>query len=269
MNELDAEVVTEAPAPVEAPVAAIPEDTATSDTEASVESEGEPQAEEKPKARRNRRTHNQRISQLTAKNHQLERELERFQAEKDKPAPPDAPKRESFDDYEEFIEARAVHSATQAATAHLETVEKTRAESETSARQAQYEAQRTDAREELLYRGAAQYEDFDAVANKEDLKISQVMADVILSRDKGHEIWYHLGKNPEAAAQIESLDPPEQVIQLRLLEAKLAEGKTASGAPRPTKPVNSRGSSNNQLSDNMSTKDWMQKRSEQIRKRSI
>lgn len=252
-----------------------PEDTATSteaepkEVDPKIEAEQsteEPKEEPKKKPRRNRRTENQRIAQLTAQLRERERELEAIKQPPEKPA--DAPKRENYDDYEEYIEARAEYRAEQAATKRLEAADKAREEREREAQAIQQHQTFESAREDTLERGSEKYEDFEAVTQQEDLHITPVMGDALLSSERGEDIWYHLGKNPDVAEKIANMEPVQQILEMGRLEERLSAGKTASNAPPPTKPVSSRGPANNTLSDKMSTADWMRKRNEEARKSS-
>jgi len=122
-----------------------------------------------------------------------------------------------------------------------------------------------EARESILEKGAEAYADFEAVTTNEDLSITPVMADALLSSEKGHELWYHLGKNPELADRIAEMHPVHQLMELGRIEATLS-GKKSSAAPKPTPSINPRGASNNSLSDNLDIKEWMRRRNEEVRK---
>lgn len=245
------------------------EDTATSQ-DASEETTDEPKKEER-KPRRNRRTESQRIAQLTAQVREKERELARLQEAAKAPQvdTSTAPKREDFDDYEQYIEARAEYSAVQAAEKRLSAAEKARAEAESKAQESEQARAFQQARDDTVDRGCEVYDDFEDVTGSDDLHITPVMADALLSSERGHDVWYHLGKNPEKAEKIAAMHPVQQIYELGRIEANLAGGKTASGAPPPTKPVSARGSSSNTLSDKLSTAEWMKKRAEEVRKSSL
>jgi hypothetical protein len=235
--------------------------------EAPATSEDAPKEEAKPaeeKPKRNRRTFEKRIDQLTAQLREAERRLNEKPAES--PKTPDAPKREDFADYEEYIEAKAEFKAVQAAEKRLAEVEKTRKQDAERAQETAQQRSFMDARERVLDAGTEKYDDFEAVTTNEDLTITPVMADALLSAEKGDELWYHLGKNPELAEKIAAMHPVKQLMELGRLEATLAVGKRASTAPKPIDPVTSRGSTNNTLSDNLSTKEWMRRRNEEVRK---
>jgi hypothetical protein len=240
------------------------EDTAPS-TDAETK-EAEPKAQE-PK--RNRRTFQKRIDQLTAELRDTQRRL----TEKSQPEittkEPAAPKREDFADYEEYIEAKAEHKATQAAGKAIDEARKAQRQEHETAQESQQQRAFMEARETTLDRGVEAYEDFEAVTTNEDLTITPVMADALLSSDKGHDLWYHLGKHPEVAEKIANMHPVQQLMELGRLEASLAVAKKTSAAPKPTEVVQGRGSFNNALNDKLSTKEWIKRRNEEVRKSSI
>ena len=259
--------VTAAPESVEETPVEQPEDTATSG-DATEDTNDDPKAEKKP--RRNRRTESQRIAQLTAQVRERERELARLQAQSvPQPTPADAPKREAYEDYESYIEARAEWKATQAAERRLSEADKARKESESQAQEQQQAHAFAEAREAALDRGSEIYDDFEDVVSNEDLHITPVMADALLTSKQGHDVWYHLGKNPETAEKIAAMHPVQQIYELGKLEAALSGGKTTSGAPKPTKPVQARGASSNAMSDKLDIAEWMKRRAEEVRKSSL
>jgi len=243
--------------PTEEVVEQAPEVTATSE-----DAPQEPKPDDKPK--RNRRTFEKRIDQLTAQLRQRERELEEIRTRSAQP-PEAAPKREDFDDYESYIEAKAEYKALQAAEKRLAEAEAKAKEREARAQEESTQRSFVEAREATLERGSEAYTDFEDVTQNEDLSITPVMADAILSSDKGHEIWYHLGKNPELADRIAGMPPVQQLMELGRLEVTLS-GKKPSSAPKPTTTLNPRGANANSLSDKASIDDWMKKRREEVRK---
>lgn len=257
--EIEAEVTEPEGEEPESNEAEAKEDAATSDSEKQDEDK-----ERERKGRRNRRTYDQRISQLTAQLREAREELEKAQAKSSQPDDK-PPKREDFDDYEEYVEAKAEYRAVKAAEQRLAEAEAKRAEAD---KRSQYERQQqafTEARETTFERGADLYDDFEEVASNEDLTISETMAAAILSSKKGAELWYYLGKNPELAEDIASMNDMQQVYELGRLEASLGT-KKASNAPKPTKTVTARGTTSNALGDNLPIDEWMKRRREQVRK---
>lgn len=244
-------------APIEAEAAIeAPEESTTSE-----DANAEPKAET---PRKPRRSVERRIDQLTAQLRQKERELEEART-KSPQEPEKAPRREDFDDYESFIEAKAEHKAIQAAEKRLAEADTKAKEREARAQEENQQRSFVEAREHILEKGAEAYDDFEAVTTNDDLSITPVMADALLSSEKGHELWYHLGKHPELADRIADMHPVQQLMELGRLEATLS-GRKSSAAPKPTTTLNPRGSSANALSDKLSVEDWMKRRREEVRK---
>jgi len=240
---------------------------AEAEIEAQEESTTSEDANTEPKAetpRKPRRSVERRIDQLTAQLRQKERELEETRT-KSTPEPEKSPRREDFDDYESFIEAKAEHKAIQAAEKRLNEADTKAKEREARAQEENQQRSFVEAREHILEKGAEAYDDFEAVTTNDDLSITPVMADALLSSEKGHELWYHLGKNPELADRIADMHPVQQLMELGRIEATLS-GRKPSAAPRPTTTLNSRGSSANALSDKLSTDEWIKRRREEVRK---
>jgi len=244
-----------------APIEAEAEIEATEESTTSEDANTEPKAET---PRKPRRSVERRIDQLTAQLRQKERELEEARS-KSTQTPAAEPKREDFDDYESYVKAVARHEAKEAAAERLAEADSKAKEREARAQEENQQRSFAEARESVLEKGAEAYADFEVVTTNEDLSITPVMADALLISEKGHELWYHLGKNPELADRIADMHPMQQLMELGRIEATLS-GRKPSAAPRPTTTLNPRGSSANALSDKLSVEDWMKRRREEVRK---
>lgn len=260
---MDPETQTAAPEPEVIEAEAPKTDDVKAEDSATSEEPEKKEEDTERKARRNRRTFDQRISQLTAQLREAQRELQ--EAKKAPEVPEAAPKRDDFDDYEAYADARAEWKAIQVAEKRLKEAEA----KQQQARQEEYEARQqqafAEARDSTLERGVELYPDFEDVTTDEGLVITDAMAEVILNSKRGHELWYHLGKHPEIAESIAAMSPLLQATELGRLESTLS-GKKASAAPKPTTTVNSRGATSNALSDNLPLEEWMKRRQEQVRK---
>lgn len=232
-------------------------------------SQDEAPAPKPDESRRNRRNAERRIAQLTAEKREMERRLAALEQKPAETPTPSEPKREDFADYEQYIEAKAEYKAIQAAERKLSEAEKANRQAAERAQETAQQRAFTEARDAVIDRGTELYDDFEAVTTNEELPITPVMADALLSSEKGHELWYHLGKNPEVAERIAGLHPVKQIYELGRLDAQIAGGKRASAAPRPIDPVSPRGSNNNALRDNIPISEWMKRRSEEVRKSSV
>ena len=246
-------------APVENTEAA-PEVEQTEETAASND-ETQNEEGEQPKPRRKRGAE-RRIAQLTRRTHELEAQLQALQQPQEpKQEAAKEPRREEFDSYEDFLEARQDYKVEQRLAKEAE--KQQARESETvQQRQAQEFAERRDS---LVDNGVDAYPDFEEVALDEELPITQTMADALIHSESGHDLWYHLGQNPQKAERIAGLTPVQQVYELGRLEASLKVSKKPSNAPPPPKPVGTRNEAPNALRDDLSTDEWIKRRTKQLR----
>lgn len=160
-------------------------------------------------------------------------------AERLQPEPgSDAPKREQFDSYEEFIRADAKFYAARAADESARKVldeskkkdEQQRTQGEHERVSKEWNARVEKARDAL--------EDFDEVCAESEAVVTEPMSKAILESDQGALIAYHLAKNPAEAERISKLSPSKQAAEIVALEAKVAKPvKQPSSAPAPINPV--------------------------------
>lgn len=221
------------------------------------EAPSEETPEETPKPKRG---FQKRIDKLTRQIREQERQIQELSRPQSEEPKNEAPKRESFEDYEDYIEAKAEHAALK----KLEAEEIRRHEQSQQREQLRAAEAAESARDDMVERGQDVYSDFDEVCLNQDLHITPVMAEGLMSSDDGHAVWYHLGKHPEKAEKIAGLSPAKQLVELGALAASLKVSKTPSNAPPPPKPVNSRGRTDNALSDKDDIKAWMEKRRKQV-----
>ena len=79
------------------------------------------------------------------------------------------------------------------------------------------------------------YDDFDEVISNPSVRITESMTLAIMESDKGGEIAYFLGKNPNEAARIADLPLLSQVREIDKLGNRFKS--TKSNAPDPINPV--------------------------------
>ena len=233
-------------------------------TEATTTDTPEPEAkketteEEKPK----RNGVQKRINELTREKYELQQKLEESERQKQKPVEVDnAPKRDDFDSYEDYIRADAQFVARQEAKKAME------AEREASTRQkteeeerslyAQYEARKEAARDK--------YEDFDDVIYSTDAPVTPSMARAIMESEVGADVMYYLGNHPEEATRISKLSPVSQLREMGKLELKINEPVKPSAAPEPIDPVKPNSANDNpDPSEKDSDEEWLRKRRKQV-----
>jgi hypothetical protein len=147
----------------------------------------------------------------------------------------EAPKRESFDSYEEYLEARADWRADQKVKAAL-AEQQQRVQQSTQHATAQQQGQQFQAQVEKARTAIA---DFDDVVSTADIPISQTMREAILESEVGALLTYHLAKHPAEATRIATLSPTGQAKALGVIEADLQRkaAPQVSKAPTPITPI--------------------------------
>lgn len=91
---------------------------------------------------------------------------------------------------------------------------------------------------------ASKTPDYFHTVNNPELRITNEMAEAIKESNNGPEVAYYLGKNPDLSAQIASLSPYRQYMEIGRIQAELAARKPIeaeiSKAPPPIKPASSK-----------------------------
>lgn len=201
-----------------------------------------------------------RFGELTAKQREAERKAEEKEREaqfykelamKNASSAPAAPPQEpqpvvlkepkvsDFDDYSQYIEAKTDYLVAK----KLEESEKAKAAHAEQARVQRETEQRVGKFAESVKKFKEKNPDYEAVVLNPSLPFTQVMFDTCLVSEKGAELAYHIGKNPDVAARLARLSPVEAVREMGLLEAKLnpPDPKLVTQAPEPVKTLNGNG----------------------------
>lgn len=253
------------PAPV-APV--VPEVTAEAPPEKTFTQKELDEILEKRLAKERRKREEQKRENEVLRKLALERDQRQPQEDK-KPQPTEGePKREQFDSYEAYVEARAEWKAERAVEKKL----RDREEKEAEARTARERKEQADAFQKRVKEHAKSIDDFDDVMadvrNDPEHPVARLYAPPISETENPAQIIYHLAKNPEEAERIASLPESKQAREIWALEQKLksAPQKTPSKAPAPIKPVGGSTVGSEMPSDSDSTEDWMRKENLRLRK---
>lgn len=149
------------------------------------------------------------------------------------PAPEPKPQRDTFSDPDAY-EAALIEWASEQAAASVEKKLEAKRKEEAD-KQALTERQKSNDELVQTYRERSEaftkdHPDYAEVTGRDDIEISMAMSHAILNSEKGPDLAYFLGKNPDEAARIAALAPTKAVYELGRLEAKLS----AAPAPRPT-----------------------------------
>lgn len=203
-----------------------PEETKTEETEFT--QDDEQIAEDKP---RKEKPVEKRISELTRKRYEAERQAEYWKQQAEaraqqgqQPAHADEePDIDNYPVYEDYVRDLARYQARQIVA------EETRRMQETQAKQIQEREQQErliKARKEVD-KAIEKHEDFyEALDVVTALPIPQITSDAIMDSPVVADIIYHLGKNPEEADRIAALSPLAQIKEIGKIEDKIMGRKT-------------------------------------------
>jgi len=231
------------PANAEQSVKTVPDNTNTDDKDDKKEDKKEdkkPPEEDKPL--RSKDPVQERIDKITKKFRAAERETE-FERNKNAKleeelaklkstvVAEDKPKREDFEDVEEYAQALTAWTVKkELATAEAKKVKSTEVDKDKEV--FQQVAEKMDAAFES---GKDKYDDFVEVVTAKDLAVPTAMINIILETEVADEVMYYLGKNPDEALDIAGLSTAAATRRIMKIEAKLIAARDAKVTPAPAK----------------------------------
>ena len=178
-----------------------------------------------------------RIDELTRKRHEAEREaaywrgIAQSQAQPSAQAAPQEPKPEQYDDYNVYVRDLAKWEAKQIVAAELAQRE---AKASEQARVTTWESRQADARKTMP--------DYDEVVGGSTAPVAGHVSEALQDSEHGPALAYHLAKNPDLLAQLNSLSPRQADREIGRLEERLsAKAQPApvrtTQAPKPASAV--------------------------------
>ena len=181
---------------------------------------------------------------------------------------PQPPKREAFEDYEKYLEAKAEWTAEQRAGKIVEERLKARDEQAKKAEADKADQALTKSWTDSVAKVRDKYDDYDEVTQDEGFNPTPAMARAMLESDQKAEIAYYLAKNPEEMERIAKLSPLRQAAEVMKLEDKVASkspAKKPSKAPAPIDPVGGKSKGDeNALRDDLPIEEWKRRREKQV-----
>jgi hypothetical protein len=116
--------------------------------------------------------------------------------------------------------------------------------------------------------------DYEAVTRSQTLSITSVMVEALQTADKGPDVLYYLGKNPDVAASIAQMAPLDAARELGKIEATklVAPKQSASKTPAPVPKIKAttnaeRVKVDTADGDKLSDSEWLKRRNKQIASR--
>ena len=230
------------------------------------DSDGQQQSEQRRESRRARARAEQarQLGRAEAERDFYKQQLEKAQQPSSDAGKQDAgePKRENFESYEAYLDARADWRADQRAK---QTPERSRQEAPRQERQDQRQAADDPSakawgeREQKFSKETKDYTESVTDYLEADLgQLSMSARQAIVDSEVGPQLLYHLSKNPAVHDRIAGLSGARQVAELVKLEDELTKpaAKKTTDAPPPPNPLPGGKSAGNGFNENMSDADY-------------
>ena len=216
------------------------DDESEEDADDAESDEADEQPVKKTRAERRRAKRAAMDRQRDAEHRRLQQELAELKAtvgqkpasEASEDAPP---KEEDFDDYSDFVAAKAEFIAEKKVEARLaaqkeqdqETAEQTRLNGLLATFEERVDAVRD------------KFEDYDEVVFDSSIQLKPAVGRVLLEMERGPELAYEIASSPKVQAKLSSLSETGVAIELGKMEAALAipKARKATKAPDPVKPL--------------------------------
>ena len=255
--------MSEESAVVEAPVAAVvepaaPETPATPVAETPAPTP--PTAEELQKkfdrdAAMQRRRYEKDLQAEREQRIRLEERLAKV--EPARPVDPGMPTIDKFENFDDYVTAKAEYIASQTLSKHEQRQQEERAK-----------AALTQTVEGWNKRvAAADIPDFHDVVANSDVPMTSIMQQAIMESENGPKLAYHLATNPADAERIAGMTPIGAVRALTLIEEGFKKPVAVSKATPPITPVGSKATSIKSLLDVKDYDEFSKRRAAQIAKR--
>jgi hypothetical protein len=271
---MNQEVAIEAEVPSIEAIPEVPVETTETPAPATEETQVEQESEEKKQGKFQRRLDRQKTARIVAETEAriLREQLAAVQKSPATEPTGTEPTRDQFENYEDYIEARATYRAELKAAELVDKKLNEKEQTERSAREAVQHrtiSEHWTKREAAFTESADDYEDLVVPFVQEEMQqIDLTTRRAIVESDLGPNILYYLAKNPDEFERIADLSPLRQIAEIGKLEDKVAKppAKKASNAPDPIKPVGTKATV--EVSpENMTDKQFAEWRRAQIRAR--
>ncbi len=211
-----------------------------------------------------------RIDRLTREKYELRGRLdalERQLSERREPDRPAAgekePKLSDFDDFDQYVAAKASYIAEQKLNAALSKREQ-EARQQTEASSAQQAVTEWHKR---LDAARSAIDDYDEVVESAGVEVTPAMGQAIMDSDMGPQVAYYLARHPDEAEKMHAMSPAAVLRAIGRIEAKIESesiaAKKTSAAPKPVSPVSGQGTGQKRL-ETASYEDFVKLRRKQI-----
>ena len=156
-----------------------------------------------------------------------------------RPANNDDPTIDKFDNFDEYVAAKAEYIAKKQIESTLTAREKAQAEQ----REATERTKTVDSWNKRIAAATVEMPDFEEVLASSDVPMTPPMQQAIMESEIGPKLAYYLANNPDEAEQIAGMSPIGAIRTLGRIEERLATAKAevkTTNAPPPLKPIGSK-----------------------------
>ena len=151
----------------------------------------------------------------------------------------DEPTIEDFDDFDEYVAAKAEYIAKR----QVESAMTAREQKQAAERQAAEQTRIAESWGKKLEQATAEMPDFEEVLESSESPMTMVMRHTTMESDIGPKLAYHLATHPEEAIALSKMSDINVVRNLGRLEERLSAQKpqpVTTSAPAPIAPVGRR-----------------------------
>lgn len=169
------------------------------------------------------------------------------------------PQRTQYQDYEQYIEARAEWKSQRQTQAALQQFAQRLMQQQQVATQQQTAQRMTQEFQSRLDSGKAEFGDWDDVAASDAAQVpmGEPAMVALTQAEKPASVVYWLMKNPAAAAKFGSMNLVQAAAEIGRIEARLQATPAPSTAPKPGKPAGVRGGVPGGFRDDMSMEEFV------------
>jgi len=242
------------------------------DTE-EVESEVKGEAEEKPEPSESSTEKDDdgfqaRIDELTQRYYTEKQQREHFQKQWEDSRQPETPEPgKTLADFEYDEGKFSQYIQEQAVAGARAEIERGNQQQATVQRRAEFEVKEQGF--------ASNVNDYHTVTRNQALQISQTMVETLQTAEKGPEVLYYLGKNPDVAAGLAAMSPLDAARELGKIEATnlVKPEPSVKKTPTPVPKIKAAESGGTRVSpdtaksDEISDAEWLKRRNKQIASR--
>lgn len=166
------------------------------------------------------------------------------------PQAPQAPQREQFNSYDDFVEAKAAFAAERRADEILtRRMQEAGTQYQRAVQEQQAQAIESDHRSRVA-QFARQVPDFGDVCDRDDIIVPDAAANAIKRMPDNGAILYAIGKNPAIAAELQRMEPQQQMVYVGQLSSFLrSQGSQLSNAAPAGRTVGAKPSGGGSLPD--------------------